>query len=248
VKPIIAISFQIADNEPAYMLEKRYVGFIERAGGAALMILPHASFTDIAAIIDNCDGVLIPGGDDINPALYGQERTSFKDDPKPDRDAIEPLIIRHSISRNIPYLGICRGFQMANVALGGTLHQNIATLPEAHLEHWRYDSATQAVHGMKAQPGTLLARIFSTGEFRVNSIHHQAIDEVAPDLVVNGISEDGLVEAVSHPKCDFFLGVQWHPEFAPDAAFSDPLGRAFIEACEARRNARSKQSAAEQPD
>ncbi len=244
-KPVVAISFQQEDDEKSYSIRKNYVEFIELYGGCAFLLVKSNAFEDTAQVLSLCDGVLIPGGDDINPALYGQPPSSHADKPHPDRDNFETKLVRHCIKHNLPFLGICRGFQIANVVLGGTLHQNIDALPnnvlsdndipDKHINHWQLDSAAQAVHNVELCENNALHTIFGTKSLSVNSIHHQTIDNLAPSLEVCAISEDGLIEALAYRDCNFFVGVQWHPEFAPSAPFSAKLGQAFIDACKSAK-------------
>ncbi len=229
-KPVIAIAFQQEDDK-AYSIRKNYVEFVEQHGGCAILLVNSENFEDTAHVLSLCDGVLIPGGDDIDPALYGQPLSSHSDKPHPERDQFELKLVYFCIEQNFPFLGICRGFQIANVVLGGTLHQYIPNMPNEHLEHWYLDKAMHAVHNVELIQNKKLYNIFGTTSLGVNSIHHQTIDRLAPSLEACAISEDGLIEGLYYPECDFFVGVQWHPEFVPDAPFSAKLGQAFINAC-----------------
>ena len=251
MQPVIAISFQVEDDHPSLSIQKNYIDFIRAHGGAPIMLLPQASDAALVQVLDGIDGVIIPGGDDIDPALYGQRRVSFKDAPKPDRDAFEPRLVRMCAERDIPYLGICRGLQIANVAFGGTLCQDIGAEPgaaQARIDHWQNEPFSAPSHKVSAQPGTLLADILGLTEIAVNSIHHQAIDSVASCLAVNAVSEDGVVEALSRPASSFFLGVQWHPEMNIDAPFSKPLGAAFMAACEDKMRKRARCAVSDRRD
>lgn len=239
MRPIIAISFQVEDDHPSLSIQRTYIDFVESLGGTALMLLPQQDEERLIQVLAGVDGVIVPGGDDIDPALYGQVRASFRDEPKPDRDAFEPRLIRACADQGIPYLGICRGLQIANVAFGGTLHQNIADWEEGHLDHWQSEPFSKPSHKVAALPGGLCAGIYGVSEVAVNSIHHQAIDAVAHELHVEAVSEDGVIEALSLPTHRFFLGVQWHPEMDPEADFSKPLGAAFAEACKKRMGQRT---------
>lgn len=165
-------------------------------------ILPNESF-----VIDDFDGVILTGGTDIDPALYGETRHSQTDEPDTERDAAEVSLLHQALERDIPILAICRGHQLLNVALGGTLVQHI----EGHQQ--RPDDRSLRAHDIAIKSGTLLDEIADAESWPVNSRHHQAIESLAPDLRVAAIDErDNTIEAVYHPNRRFVLGVQWHPE------------------------------------
>lgn len=231
MKPIIAVSFQTEDSEKAYSIRHRWIDYVEAIGAAAVMLVPANDFSSTERVLSCASGVLIPGGNDVDPKMYGQKPLAGTDSPSPLRDKFESWLVKHCVSNNIPFLGICRGMQIANVALGGSLCQSIEDRAGEHIEHWRLDDATQPVHSIKLCEGGVLQKIFRTSTLEVNSVHHQSIDSVSALLEVSAISQDGLIEALTCPKCNFFVGVQWHPEFNADAKFSAALGKAFMEAC-----------------
>ena len=174
-----------------------------------------------------CDGLLLPGGGDIDPKFYGQERIPACGEPNLLRDAAEPKLLRAFLAADKPVLGICRGIQVMNVVLGGTLYQDIKPFEHVpHNDHWA------KVHTVTVRRGTLLSRLLGQDTVLVNSQHHQAADCIAPELEIAALSEDGIVEALEKPDAHFCLGVQWHPEWLSDA---DPaqqgLFGAFVEAC-----------------
>ena len=174
-----------------------------------------------------CDGLLLPGGGDIDPKFYGQERIPACGEPNLLRDAAEPKLLRAFLAADKPVLGICRGIQVMNVVLGGTLYQDIKPFEHVpHNDHWA------KVHTVTVRQETLLSRLLGQDTVLVNSQHHQAADRIAPELEIAALSEDGIVEALEKPDAHFCLGVQWHPEWLSDA---DPvqqgLFRAFVEAC-----------------
>ena len=156
-----------------------------------------------------CDGLLLPGGGDMDPAFYGQER------------------IRAFLAADKPVLAICRGIQLMNVALGGDLYQDIKPFEHVpHNDHWG------KIHTVTVRRDTLLSRILGQDTVLVNSQHHQAVDKVAPGLVLSALSEDGIVEGIEKPDAKFCLGVQWHPEWlsAADPAMQG-IFDAFVAAC-----------------
>lgn len=174
-----------------------------------------------------CDGLLLPGGGDMDPKFYGQARIPACGEPNLLRDAAEPLLLRAFLATDKPVLGICRGIQVMNAVLGGDLYQDIK--PFEHLPH---NGHWAKVHTVTVRRGTLLSRILGQDTVLVNSQHHQAVDRVAPGFTLAALSEDGIVEAIEKPDARFCLGVQWHPEWLSDA---DPamqgLFDAFVNAC-----------------
>ncbi len=177
-----------------------------------------------------CDGLLLPGGGDIEPSYYGEARDPACGVPNPLRDTAEPKLFHAFLKADKPVLGICRGVQLMNVALGGTLYQDIKPLSGVpHNDHWC------KVHTVTIRRGTLLEKLLgedSPKTLLVNSQHHQAAKKIAPGLTLSALSEDGFVEALELAEAAFCLGVQWHPERLSDA---DPRQQAifdrFVEAC-----------------
>lgn len=160
-----------------------------------------------AADLDTVDGLVIGGGDDISPALYGGEiRAEVRLDPA--RDALERRLAEEALSRGLPVLGICRGAQMLNVALGGTLHADAFS---AYPESRRYRTILPR-RQVRACPGTLLAKIAGREEMRVNALHTQSVDRLGAGLRIAAVDEGGMVQAIEGPAAPLALGVQWHPE------------------------------------
>ena len=206
--------------------QSKYVESLARAGAEVHWV--ELSDPDAAAAEAlTCDGLLLPGGGDMDPAFYGQERIPACGEPNLLRDAAEPKLLRAFLAADKPVLGICRGIQVMNVVLGGTLYQDIKPFEHVpHNDHWA------KVHTVTVRRGTLLSRLLGQDTVLVNSQHHQAADRIAPELEIAALSEDGIVEALEKPDAHFCLGVQWHPEWLSDA---DPaqqgLFGAFVEAC-----------------
>ncbi len=174
-----------------------------------------------------CDGLLLPGGGDMDPRFYGQEHIPACGEPNLLRDAAEPPLLRAFLAADKPVLGICRGIQVMNVVLGGTLYQDIKSFVHVpHNDHWA------KIHTVTVRRGTKLEQILGQDTVLVNSQHHQAVDRIAPGLTLAALSEDGIVEAIEKPDAKFCLGVQWHPEWlsAADPAMQG-LFDAFVAAC-----------------
>jgi len=213
-----------------------YVRAIARSGGAPLIASPLAGPEAAAAMLDGSDALLLSGGEDIDPTAYGATPSGKLGDVDPRRDQFELALFREAWSRGIPVLAICRGLQLVNVALGGTLWQDLPSElpgPVRHDQPARRDDRTHSVHIL---PGSRLARALGVTTFRTNSFHHQAIRDLAPELTVTARAEEGIVEGVeSMADAPWLVGVQWHPEEFHGAHDAPDLGvfRALVE--EARR-------------
>jgi putative glutamine amidotransferase len=220
--PLIAITADFSgpeqaglktDQEPTFSLASRYCDAIQNAGGLPI-IIPHSqSRTQIHHIMQRVDGLLISGGGfDIDPSYYGEQPITQLGKIKAQRTFTEMESIALGLQRDLPMLGICGGAQAINVALGGSLYQDIATqLPKAR-EHQQRARNHSDGHAVKLLPGTLLQKIFNRGTMKVNTTHHQAIRDPGKGLVINATASDGIVEGIESTKHSFVLGVQWHPE------------------------------------
>lgn len=225
MRVVIAMPRMSTDPEPT-AAQSKYMESLARAGAGMRWVElndPEQAVQDALT----CDGLLLPGGGDMDPKFYGQERIPACGEPNLLRDAAEPLLLRAFLAADKPVLGICRGIQVMNAVLGGDLYQDIK--PFEHLPH---NGHWAKVHAVTVRRGTLLSRILGQDTVLVNSQHHQAVDRVAPGFTLAALSEDGIVEAIEKPDAGFCLGVQWHPEWLSDA---DPamqsLFDAFVNAC-----------------
>jgi putative glutamine amidotransferase len=199
---------------PAHLLPREYADAVQRAGGIALILPPDPSAIEHPdELLDLLDALILAGGSDIDPAAYGAQAHPATLGTNPERDAFEIALASRAVERDLPFLGICRGMQVLNVARGGTLLQH---LPESHgHEHHRRTPGTfeGADHQVRLAAGSLAARAAGEESHRTLSHHHQAVDAVGEGLVVTGLSDlDDLPEAVELPGSRFVLGVQWHPE------------------------------------
>ena len=225
MRVVIAMPRMSTDPEPT-VAQSKYMESLARAGAGMRWVElndPEQAVQDALT----CDGLLLPGGGDMDPKFYGQARIPACGEPNLLRDAAEPLLLRAFLAADKPVLGICRGIQVMNAALGGDLYQDIKPFEHLpHNDHWA------KVHTVTVRRGTLLSRILGQDTVLVNSQHHQAVDRVAPGFTLAALSEDGIVEAIEKPDAGFCLGVQWHPEWLSDA---DPamqsLFDAFVNAC-----------------
>jgi putative glutamine amidotransferase len=201
----------------AFLLSRAYVDAVQEAGGLVYMVPPDACTAEEPdATLDGVDGLVLAGGADISPAAYGAEPHPCTKGTRPERDAAEIPLARRAIERDIPVLGICRGMQLLNVALGGTLIQH---LPDdvGHGDHRRHlGSFDDADHDVRLAPGSLAARACGELLHGTKSHHHQGVDRLGDGLVASGWSVlDDLVEAIELPGARWALGVQWHPEVDP---------------------------------
>src|SRR3954452_7175942 len=198
----------------AHLLPREYADAVQRAGGIAVILPPDPRAADHPdELLDLLDGLILAGGADVDPAAYGQEPHPATVNTNPERDDFEITLAQAAIARDLPFLGICRGMQVLNVARGGTLLQH---LPDSHghEDHRRSPGSFDgADHQVRLQAGSLAARAAGEESHRTLSHHHQGVDRIGDGLVVTGHSElDDLPEAVELPGNRFVLGVQWHPE------------------------------------
>ena len=226
-RPIIGISASRSEENRQLLLKETYFDAIVRAGG--LPIVFPSSITDEAAIgelLDHVDGVLLSGGIDIHPRRFGEEILPACDNIDEKRDEFELTLTRMAIERGMPVFGICRGIQVIAVALGGTLFQDIESqlgIPAA--EHKQEPPFDDYKHTVRFKEGGLLERITGTTLMLTNSMHHQAIKDAGEKLKIEGITMDGIIEAVSMAGNEAVFGVEFHPECLE--SFSDPAARMF---------------------
>lgn len=197
-----------------HRVSTNYSDAVLAAGGLPIIVPPQDGTID--AILDLVDGLIFSGGADIDPARYGETDVhpatyGISDE----RDRFELDLLEAAVARDLPVLCICRGIQVLNVALGGTLVQDIGDQIENPLTHRQQEMGLgdlDTSHDVTLSPGSLAERIFEKGTIPVNSLHHQSLATPAPSVRVEGVTSDGVIEAVSVPSCSFVLGVQWHPE------------------------------------
>lgn len=218
-KPLIGIiSGQYTVNERVVCgLRPTYTEAVSQAGGIALLIVPAQGIDELRTVFERLDGILLAGGGDIDPAHYGMDDNGLVNEIDADRDRAELAFARWALAEDRPLLGICRGSQVANVALGGTLYRDIpAEYPGYNgLDHalWGKFPRDYLGHTVSVAPGSRLAESLGQhGAFGVNSLHHQALRDIPRALVVSARAEDGIVEGVEAPNARFYIGVQWHPE------------------------------------
>ncbi|MGV8897528.1 MAG: gamma-glutamyl-gamma-aminobutyrate hydrolase family protein [Rhodoglobus sp.] len=194
----------------AAFLPKVYFDAVNRAGGIAVLLPPQPVDATIAdRVLEGLDGLIISGGKDVDPARYGQVAHAATDEPRRDRDAWEDALLTSAIGRDLPFLGICRGAQMLNVTLGGTLHQHLPDLVGS--ERYNVGGGVFVDNDVIVDKDSHIAGLIG-GAVIGKSYHHQSIDRVADGLIVTARTDDGTIQAVELPDLSFGVAVQWHPE------------------------------------
>ncbi|MBQ1821699.1 MAG: gamma-glutamyl-gamma-aminobutyrate hydrolase family protein [Clostridia bacterium] len=212
-KPLIGVTPLFDRGRDSYWMLPGYFLALEEAGAVPVMLPLLDDEESLKRLVDTLDGFLIAGGQDVSPALYGEETKPTCKETCPERDAMESVLLRLLWDADKPVFGICRGLQILNAHLGGTLYQDLLTEHPSGVNHRMaapYDRAEHSVSLLRESPLHALLNADSIG---VNSCHHQAIKTLAPGLQPMAISPDGLVEAVYAPEKRFVWAVQWHPEF-----------------------------------
>jgi len=240
-RAVIGITLGDGDRPGYHSMRADYVRAVERSG-AVPVVLPSLAPEHAEALLDRLDGLLLSGGVDVDPALYGQPQHPKLGRVDRERDDFELALTRHALRRDLPLLAICRGQQVLNVATGGTLIQDLASELEGAVTHEAPGRRTRRSHPVEVLAGSKLSEILGPGPLSVNSFHHQAIDRLGEGLTVSGsCPEDGVIEAVEMKDRSFVLGVQWHPE----SFWNEPVGfqvlfEAHAAACHAASLVRSR--------
>jgi putative glutamine amidotransferase len=242
-RPIIGIPTQTLhsiDGIPealpeSWVMNQRYSRAVAAAGGLPVMVPLLEDEDVLRGLYDRMDAVLIPGGVDLDPGTYGEAPLPTCGRLDPDRDRVELQFARWAIAEGKPLFGLCRGLQILNVALGGTLYQDIAAQRSDALKHDYFPTAgfsrDHLAHPVTVVSGSRLHALVGTAPLKVNSMHHQAVKDLGPGLVSTAVAPDGVIEAIEASANQFMLGVQWHPESLTDR---DPrmqrLMAGFVEA------------------
>lgn len=224
MRPIIGITGNYDYEADYYWLKRYYVASINKAGGVGIILPPVDDERLLNHYMSMCNGFLFSGGGDMDPHYWGEMPEWRLGEINPLRDSFEYKLAHKILGSSLPVLGICRGCQLLNVAMGGTLIQDI----NSRLAHQQKAPRDYAFHAIVIEEGSILAKILKTNNIRVNSFHHQAIKKLGKGLVVSATAPDGTIEAVESKEHPFVIGVQWHPECLTDK-YSDFLFRALVE-------------------
>lgn len=231
MKPLIGVSPHYEGYDGTLGVRANYFPAVEIGGGLPVMLPITQDEQEIRQLVGAMDGIMLTGGADLDPKFYGEDRIPTVAVTFDDMDLFELELVKLCIQMDKPLFGICRGVQIINVALGGTLYQDLPTqYPKGH-QHF-VDTHAQPTHTVSLREGTHLKQLMGADVINVNSRHHQAIKALAASLTVSAVSDDGLIEGVELPDARFIRGVQWHPELMVRTdGNQQALMRSFVDAC-----------------
>lgn len=236
MRPVIGLTHSIQQDEKRLMMPMSYSNVIRDAGGTPILLPITRDDEVIEAYADLVDGLLLSGGEDVDPTFYGEDQLWTCGDVLPLRDEFE-LKLCHTMLEKYPekpVLGICRGEQVLNVALGGTLFQDLKAQLPSCIAHQQHQTAPYASHKVIIDADSKLHVIYGDTKVMTNSHHHQAVKDIAPGLVVTAKTTDGVIEGLEKPDHPYFIGVQWHPERLVEReenANHKRLFKSFVDAC-----------------
>lgn len=222
-RPVIGIATQTLPGVPGerqtcWLMGRSYVEELRKVGAVPWLIplIPHDTDT-LQEIFARLDGVFITGGVDVDPGRYGEETSPLCGTIDPDRDAVEIALLQHALQQQLPVFAVCRGIQILNVACGGTLYQDVTAQVPAALKHDYFPTPEKPsrkflAHDIAVRPGSRLGEILRDAVVPVNSMHHQAIKDLAPNLKATAHAPDGIIEGVEGQGDQYLVAVQWHPE------------------------------------
>lgn len=224
MKPIIAITSDYTYEQQKYTLFQYYVEAIKKAGGYPIMLFDDIDFP-------NCiDGILLTGGGDVNPLLFGEEPIVENGEICPLRDDFEYKLCQYAFRNKIPMLGICRGMQIIALCSGGSIYQDIYKQTNTNIKHIQKAPRFQPTHTIEIE-NSILYEIVNEKSCMVNSFHHQSVKEVGPNFIVSARSKDGMIEAIEQKSNHFVVGVQWHPETMTKDNIQQKLFELFVQKC-----------------
>jgi len=209
--PVIGISCCYKPEENRYYLNRDYVQAVQSAGGIPVILPPNDSIAP-DTILSTVNGLVLSGGEDVEPGLFEEEPWPENGTIDPDRDVFEILLATRALKLKMPLLGICRGIQVMNVAGGGTICQDIARVIDRPYKHHQQAPRWHVTHNIKIEKESMLFNIVGEETLRVNSFHHQMVGRLAPGFIISAYSADGVVEGIEMPDDFFCIGVQFHPE------------------------------------
>ena len=227
MKPIIGVIPLVDIERNSFWMLPGYMNGIIAVGGMPIMLPLTSDPKDIADLLSQIQGIVFSGGHDVDPAFFGEPVLNDTVKTCVSRDEMELEVLRQALDLDMPILGICRGIQLMNVGLGGSLYQDLPTQHPSDVCHRQEPPYYQPVHAVAVDPESSLGRLIQKDHLQVNSMHHQAIKDLAADFSVMAVSEDGLIEAAEIKGKRFAWAVQWHPEHLYPV---DPDHRAVLEA------------------
>lgn len=239
-KPLIALTMDqspatdarpFGKGVPLNYINADYIRYIEKADMIPMVLPTLSNLSLIAEIVARIDGLLLTGGDDVYAEVYGEKVIPGDWRIDAPRTFMEIALIKEARKQNKPVYAICRGCQMLNVAMGGTLYQDVTQQVQHAIQHRSLEKPNWNSHEIQIKEDSLLYKILRRKRYSVNTSHHQAIKDLAHGLRVAATAADGIIEAIEDPQTNFFLGVQWHPETMKDDTTSLELLKAFIEQC-----------------
>ncbi|ABN53364.1 MAG TPA: peptidase C26 [Hungateiclostridium thermocellum] len=233
-EPVIGITPSFDYNENKMYINNIYCEAIILSGGMPVLLPVTEDEGLLSQMVEEFDGFLLSGGPDVDAVHWGEWNYSYNGEISPHRDKMELFIAKEAVAKDKPIFGICRGIQVLNVALGGTLYQDIYSQNKEKrlIKHSQNAPRWYPVHKVMLKAGSKVRNAHGAESIAVNSFHHQAVREPAPDFIVTGTSEDGIIEAIEHKNCKFAVGVQWHPEhmWKRDLSFLN-IFKYFVSSC-----------------
>ena len=214
MKPLVGVMPLWDDEKDSLWMLPGYLKGLKEAGATPVILPLTEDREEIGHLVDICDGILLTGGHDVDPSIYGEDTLNCTVICCKARDNMERLVLEDAMKKDKPILGICRGIQMINALLGGTLYQDLPTQHPSDIDHHQTPPYDVPVHDVIIKKDSPLYECLGSDRISVNSYHHQAVKDVAPCLEVMAESEDGIVEALYKPSYSFLWAVQWHPEFS----------------------------------
>ena len=214
MRPIIGVMPLYDDEKESLWMLPGYMDGIAEAGGIPVMLPLTTDEEIIKQLMDTCDGLLFTGGHDVSPGIYNEKLHNDTVLSCERRDKMEMISLDIAVHNDIPILGICRGIQFINAALGGTLYQDLPSERPSDIEHHQTPPYNVPVHDVQIVKDSPLYDLIQNDILAVNSYHHQAIKKLSPKLAAMAFSQDGLIEAIYKPDNKFLWALQWHPEFS----------------------------------
>jgi putative glutamine amidotransferase len=234
--PLIGITTYRTHNRyqyPQICLSEAYISSLAQAGALPVLVPLGLSESALDELVARLDGVLFSGGGDVEPERYGSQPHPLVDNVDLDRDRVELHLLQKVLAARQPFLGICRGLQLINIGLGGTLYEDILDQKPGSLHHSTPDELPRnhLSHTVRVESNSQLSKILAHPEVQVNSLHHQGVRRLAGDLLPTAYAPDGIIEAFELPGVRYGLAVQWHPEWLQEHLSMQALFRSFVEAC-----------------